>query len=251
MNNENAVLNVEDVVPFTNVTNTQINRLASGETLSDSEMIYSPEKHSVLRLKNGQLSLYINFKRVWSTPTRGSGATKLVNQTDGNLVLYTDDGKVAWASNTNGRGGSTLSLQIDGNLVLYAGGTATWSSNTPTENQLLRVNAAIRPDQTLFVRQQLSTRDRKGYLILQQDGNLVLYNKNKVAIWASNTNGKGATSLNMQQDGNLVLYTDTNKAVWASNTDSGFSSFLTMQEDLNLVLYKNLDSVWATGTAGR
>lgn len=43
---------------------------------------------------------------VWSSGTAGSGATVLIMQEDGNLVLYRPDGAAVWASNTAGNPGA-------------------------------------------------------------------------------------------------------------------------------------------------
>jgi hypothetical protein len=65
---------------------------------------------------------------VWSTNTRG--AVRLINQDDGNLVLYTADYRPIWDTGTWDRGPSTLWMQEDGNLVLYDDDPVrpTWSS---------------------------------------------------------------------------------------------------------------------------
>ena len=58
------------------------------------------------------------------------------------------------------------------------------------------------------------------YLIMQDDGNLVLYTvaKDRV-IWASNTHGNPGAYMHFQEDGNLVIYnSDKSRALWASNT---------------------------------
>ncbi|MBP2173106.1 hypothetical protein J3E05_001438, partial [Methanococcus voltae] len=55
-------------------------------------------------------------------------------------------------------------------------------------------------------------------LVMQSDGNLVIYKKDNKPIWASNTDGKGGNKLVMQSDGNLVIYKKDNKPIWASNT---------------------------------
>ena len=60
-------------------------------------------------------------------------------------------------------------------------------------------------------------------LIMQQDGNLVLYkidpkNQKTSAIWASNTNGRTVGQCVMQTDGNLVIYTPDNNPIWATGT---------------------------------
>jgi pimeloyl-ACP methyl ester carboxylesterase len=46
-------------------------------------------------------------------------------QTDGNLVLYSTDGKPRWASKTSGNAGAFLNIQNDGNLVVYRAGSKT------------------------------------------------------------------------------------------------------------------------------
>lgn len=53
------------------------------------------------------------------------------------------------------------------------------------------------------------------YLVLQEDGNLVLCNAEGEPVWATDTVGSGAETLVMQSDGNLVLYSEKG-AVWAS-----------------------------------
>ena len=66
--------------------------------------------------------------------------------------------------------------------------------------------------------------NRKFFLLLQDDGNLVLYKSNNFlpsnAIWHTNTNGKGDSPFNliMQNDSNLVIYDKHNRATWASDT---------------------------------
>jgi hypothetical protein len=88
-------------------------------------------------------------------------------------------------------------------------------------------------------------------LVMQKDGNLVMYNvrKNSV-IWATNTEGRGGTSLRMQPDGNLVMYADDSRVIWATNTEGRGGTSLRMQSDGNLVMYAD-DSrvIWASNTS--
>jgi hypothetical protein len=88
--------------------------------------------------------------------------------------------------------------------------------------------------------------------ILQEDGNLVLYDlgENHRAIWASNTNGQAVSKAIMQSDGNLVIYGFPN-AIWASNTNGQASSILSAQDDGNVVIYHFGTPVWATNTDGQ
>jgi len=94
-----------------------------------------------------------------------NGNHNFVMQSDNNAVIYnTTNGDSLWTTGTNGKGTSPLSF------------------------------------------------------IYQTDGNLILSDNNNKSYWASNTNGKGSTGLIMQTDGNLVLYNGTTP-VWASGTN--------------------------------
>jgi hypothetical protein len=66
----------------------------------------------------------------------------------------------------------------------------------------------------------LVSENKKFKLILQEDGNLVIYDELKNAIWASNTDGvgEGPYNLYLQGDGNLVIYDKNKTPTWASNT---------------------------------
>jgi hypothetical protein len=94
-------------------------------------------------------------------------------------------------------------------------------------------------------------------LVLQQDGNVVLYNSKHVAIWSTNTKGYEPVQFIMKGDGNLVLYS-TNGQVWASNTSGNPGAFLSVQDDGNLVIHRSgsqtatpYNALWASGTSGR
>jgi hypothetical protein len=85
-------------------------------------------------------------------------------------------------------------------------------------------------------------------LIMQEDGNLVLYKAGGHALWASNTAGTDSQRAVMQNDGNFVIYKVNDQAIWASNTAGKPGCFLIMQNDGNLVIYQPNAPVWATGT---
>lgn len=63
--------------------------------------------------------------------------------------------------------------------------------------------------------------EENNHMILQEDGNLVIYNKYKYPIWASNSHRSTFSNyeLHMQKDGNLVIYTPDGHPIWASNTN--------------------------------
>jgi Ricin-type beta-trefoil lectin domain len=108
-----------------------------------------------------------------------------------------------------------------------------------------------------------------GYeLILQTDGNLVLYDKTPkptnptievpTKIWASNTNGRAVDRVVMQPDGNLAIYPPSGDcallptcnsrptaAIWQSGTRGHASSKLRVQDDGKLIIYDaSSNAIW-------
>src|SRR5207237_529299 len=105
--------------------------------------------------------------------------------------------------------------------------------------------------QTMSAAQYILSGNVQDVLILQTDGNLVLYH-NRTAIWNSRTAGSGATQLKMQMDGNLVLYTAAGTAVWNSHTAGSGHGVVVMQSDGNLEVYSDsAGSTWQTNTGGQ
>ncbi|NEQ66367.1 MAG: AAA family ATPase [Symploca sp. SIO2D2] len=95
-------------------------------------------------------------------------------------------------------------------------------------------------------------------LVLQEDGNLVLYNnKIRKSIWASNTDGKPVRYALFSKEGYLALYGyGDGEIVWqrpSLNEDTNNEeSRLVIQDDGNVVIYKsrlNNQVIWATNTS--
>lgn len=90
-----------------------------------------------------------------------NGTYNLVYQTDGNLTLYTAEGRFLWASGTGGRAPGYVNMQADGNFAMYGpDGSFQWNTGTTTPGS---------------------------FIVLQVDGNLVVYAPGNVPIWATNT----------------------------------------------------------------
>jgi hypothetical protein len=107
---------------------------------------------------------------------------------------------------------------------------------------------SLNPNQSLYVNQSLISANAKYQLIMQADGNLVLYRLyNRYALWSSGTAGCDVLRVVMQGDGNLVIYQPNGRAIWASGTAGNPGSFLVLQDDGNLVIYKP-KPIWATNT---
>jgi len=183
-----------------------------------------------------------------------NGIYKLAMQGDGNLVLYVAwKGYAIWSTKTGKMPFVLVHLESTGNLSLFPKLGQHWMSKTEG-------NPGSR-------------------LVLQDDGNLVLYNASNAPVWATNTvrapSGPQATGnamnvgqtltpgqsikstnglfeLAMKTDGNLaLLHTPSGKSLWSTGTAGKGVTVCIMQKDGNLVLYeKGLNARWAAGTQG-
>lgn len=194
---------------------------------------------NILRLQSdGNLVVYSKQgSPLWSSGTGGAGANaRLSMQTDGNLVLYSAAGRPIWNSGTHGQGVVRLSLQADGTLVLQnAAGSTVWSSRAPD---------SMSAGGVLTAGQALVSADARTRLVMQSDGNLVVYVDGRPR-WHTSSAGSPSPQLRLQRDGNLVLYSG-NGARWASMTFN--ANRLVVQNDGNVVLLSSNRPVWSTGT---
>lgn len=105
-------------------------------------------------------------------------------------------------------------------------------------------------DQRLNVNAKLGSNNGRVRLVMQGDGNLVLYRTDDGrALWASNTDGAPITYAIMQGDGNFVAYADDGHPYWATGTDGHPGAFVVLQDDGNLVVYDgDGQPLWASDT---
>lgn len=122
-----------------------------------------------------------------------------------------------WASDT-----LTVTLKQGNNSIRLQANTGSGGPNLDGMDveQVGRAVASIsgdtlQTDQELTTNQRLTSDNGSNFLVLQGDGNLVLYVSGK-ALWATATNGKGAVRFRLQGDGNLVLRDAAGSAVWSS-----------------------------------
>lgn len=117
---------------------------------------------------------------------------------------------------------------------------------------------------TLIAGQQLNQNDYllslsgNYQLILQDDGNLVLYRSpgpNKVAEWASNTQGQDSQYAILQTDGNFVIYGPDlpPNAFWATGSHGSPDCVLTIMEwspgvSIQIIDQSTNGCVWEWGT---
>ena len=142
-----------------------------------------------------------------------------------------------------GRTWADVKIVPDGGLSLVALGNPVTLADT---NQF---KDYLNPDESLVINQRIKSKNCLYTLIMQGDGNLVIYDNTGHAVWATGTDGSGATVCVMQGDGNLVLYRADGVPVWASNTDGHPGSSLFIQADRNLVIYNpSGTAIWDSGT---
>jgi hypothetical protein len=198
------------------------------QSLANDQLTYTPTgvaNSDLVMQADGNLVLYgpDGGTATWSTGSENTGSNNYLQlQDDGNLVVYTSSGSAPWAASTNAfRGwqlcpGTTLSngqwidttrepdgqnqgwLQMDTDceLELYSG--KSWSTETSTAD-------AGDKHSTLNAGVAASGGYSGCYVIMQDDGNLVMYAPNYpggiVSMWASNTAGNSGSMLIMQQGG--------------------------------------------------
>jgi hypothetical protein len=104
----------------------------------------------------------------------------------------------------------------------------------------------LKSGEWLLPGQSLQSSNRFHTLVMQGDGNFVLYSLGR-AVWASSTPKNDGVTL--QGDGNLVIYASGRKPVWDSGTAGRGDSRLVLQDDRNAVIYDNQNRpTWSSGT---
>ncbi|XP_074565305.1 mannose-specific lectin-like [Curcuma longa] len=101
--------------------------LYSGESLNQGA-------YSFVMQPDCNLVLYDSGRAVWSSGTYNQGYNCVLRmQTDGNLVIYSNNNDPIWASGTYGPGGNfILVLQSDRNVVIYS--CPIWATGSNTAN---------------------------------------------------------------------------------------------------------------------
>jgi len=201
-------------------------------------------------------SVFKKTKPLWATGTsaKGKGPYRVVNQNDGNLVLYDSQDTPTWSSGTCGKatGATRLEMQTDGNLVLYdAKRKPHWASNTCTEVKADKYHGKDRVAymNRMYDGQTITSLKGEFKAVVQGDGNFVVYQGTK-PLWSSKTEKRGSgCSLEIHEDNNVVLYDAKRNKIWATQTaDKGKSPVhLIQQDDGNLVLYDDDGkALWAS-----
>ncbi|MEJ0072826.1 MAG: curculin (mannose-binding) lectin [Candidatus Saccharibacteria bacterium] len=234
-------------------------QISSGTTLHAGDYIQSPDgRYTLVMQSDGNLVTYsADTAAIWNSGTAGYPGSYATLQNDGNLVVYDKNGNALWNTYTYTQGPSVLKMQSDGNLVVYrnSDNAYTWASWTQFNNYQVNnyIGTQIASGTTLYAGDYIRSPDYRYTLVMQEDGNLVVYSANRyTALWSSQTWNNPGAYATLQSDGNLVVYDKNGKALWNTYTYTQGPSVLKMQSDGNLVVYRNSDGwfTWYSGTAG-
>lgn len=169
---------------------------------------------------------------------------------DNDRVLATYKRKDEREPTTSGPTQFVLGSDGEGRIVQY--GTDVWSfqnlgcgssPNPPTSS-----NNTLDQGNKLYKGNYLWSSNMRYKLILQDDGNLVLYDTRAgYPIWDAGTWGSG-DRLEMQYDANLVVYKSNGSACWSSGTAGrqgwGQRCYLVVQNDGTLNVKVGDNVVW-------
>lgn len=167
----------------------------------------------------------------WQTNTYYAGEGSILRLQDGNLSVFDAQGRAIWSSRTGPNYNPAFSfedtypvkavLENDGNLHLKSiRDNVVWQSQ---KGNLYGKGNAF-PPQTWSLKAGEKQTNNYGFALeLEQNGNLRLYKveQPKTTLWETGTSMKGLGShLDMQADGHLVLYDSQKKVPWKSGTYS-------------------------------
>jgi hypothetical protein len=113
------------------------------------------------------------------------------------------------------------------------------------------VGSQLTADRMLTYPQYLLSPNKFYRLVMQSDGNLVLYRAGQQrALWSTRTDKNPGAWAIMQSDGNLVVYSDEDRPLWASGTQGHPGAYLVVQDDGNCVIYsRGGRALWNSNTA--
>lgn len=112
-------------------------------------------------------------------------------------------------------------------------------------------DSSLTSGEVLGVDQAVRSPNGRYTFVQQHDGNLVLYNPQRKAVWNSNTARSAGAQAVMQPDGNFVIYDRAHKPAFNTNTANHPGARLDVQNDGNVVIYQGGTVLWSTSTTGK
>jgi hypothetical protein len=206
--------------------------LKAGQTLNTNQSLESHDgRYFAYMQADGNFVVYrkSDMAVIWHTGTNGSGADRIVMQTDGNLVLYTPDGRPVWWTGTAANGGVANEFTVDdvGRAVVVAY-PPVWATNTVTPGGAPPADPLVFQYGFRFEPGVVYNGPNGNQWTFQTDGNLVLYH-NGHPVWASGvTQAHGGRALYAVFEGHLTTWNDSGY-VWQGADNPAYPAGFTYE----------------------
>jgi RHS repeat-associated protein len=165
--------------------------LTEGQCLeSMSGMTFALMSHSDIQIYDRQLG-----QVTFDAGTYGQLGGYAVMQSDGRLAIYSPSNVLLWASTTAGTGAANVAtLENDGRLIVYSTawnlGTSQGQTSGSIAHPACDIGFGVGTTGAMGVGSCAVSRNGRYELLMQSDGNLVLYNRSVTpmqALWSTNT----------------------------------------------------------------
>ncbi|HET8891879.1 MAG TPA: RHS repeat-associated core domain-containing protein [Candidatus Angelobacter sp.] len=172
--------------------------LVAGEILPSGKCIVSPHgQYFLLMNTDGNFFIYdwAHATGTWGPGTQGHPGAYAIFQTDGNLVVYDVNGTALWSSGTSGTYAERMNLEDDGRIIIYKSAWNSGTSNgqfngTTYAHPSCDVGIGTGTTGLLWSGQCFVSPNGRFELLLQTDGNLVIYDRSvtpNAQIWSTGT----------------------------------------------------------------
>ncbi|MFF0390472.1 hypothetical protein ACFYS8_17540 [Kitasatospora sp. NPDC004615] len=236
--------------------------LRSGEKLLSGQSMVSGETELVMQY-DGNLVLYLvgdtghRGPVLWSSGTYGNQGAYAYMQPDGNFVVYRqgggpDSGGALWSTGSWGHPGTVASL-LNGWFAV-SGQQLYWQTDTGVTPAVGATNDKIGPNPNTMAHGRW-IESNSVWLLMQPDGNLVLYRKRDgAALWSTGTYGHPNSFVTVSGAptfGALWVHAEGAGATWSLSTKGRPGDWAKVQDDGNFVIYGSDGAArWSTGTWG-
>jgi len=178
---------------------------------------------------DGNLVVYsTGDEAMWNTGTSGHPNAFLKFQDDGNLVIIKENGKdVIWQTGTGlaqqdydyeWRNDAKVIDRCDKSVHHSLGGEYELRLQCNKQLVLKKKEDGFTHDIKTFDLDLAGPHAVVDHLIMQKNGDLVVYSTDKEVMWQTNTSGNDSAHFEIEDDGNLVIYNSLEVAIWNSNT---------------------------------
>src|SRR6266404_1094896 len=184
--------------PFTPQTCSIGHVLNAPQNLLGGQCITSPAGQYMLYMgRDGNFFIYdiAHNTGTWGPGTQGHPGAYASMQTDGNLVVYDVNGVALWSSGTSGTFSERLDMEDDGRIIIYKSAWSSLTSNGQFNGSQLPhpgcdVGIGTGTTGTLGSGQCFVSPNGHFELLLQSDGNMVIYDRTvtpNAALWSTDT----------------------------------------------------------------